>query len=344
MSFVMTDQEARAKRPHLYDGSLVVRDFAFVQTTPESRSSTTLVDEVPAVLETITAYVLRWDTPVLATRRDGYGKAVVERNAYARGALDDWLAEHDAGEVEMCHNHEGALIGRWTEFQADAFGLMGTAQLFDTTAGRAALQEALSSGEPAMSCRTRFGNDEATVEEDEVGCYRLVHRMSLEEAGPVDHPADPGARMLYVGNRWVGEDFDPERIVLEALPVDELAAEIRTFVGDEFAERLDEARFAAARQREHDEDQAARLTRCVLAIRTARQDAERKWSYYKDRLGSLDEYRAAEVECDEHEAWLEEQVSTVDFRALTAGLPPRIPLHARMMTDVRRRALPVGRW
>lgn len=343
MNYVMTAEEARAARPHLYEERTFVRDYPFALDGSAARSSVALDDE-PAILETITGYVLRWREPVKATRVDGDGRSFTERNAYDRHALDEWLAEHDPAEARMCFNHVGEEIGRWTDFRADEFGLLGQAEVYDTPAGAEALREALAGGEPAMSCRCRFSLDDATVEEDDEGAFRLVRRMSLEEAGPVDEPADPGARMTYIGNVWVGRDFDPEQAVLEALSVEDLMAEIRDFVGDEFAAMLDEARFAAARQREIDEDQAGRLTRCVAAIRAARQDVDRKWSYYRDRLGTLDELREAEAVCDQHEEWLAEEVSPSDYRALLAGLPPRIPLHARLLADTRRRALPAGRW
>lgn len=84
-------------------------------------------------------------------------------------------------------------------------------------------------------------------------------------------------------------------------------------------------------------DLTRRIDTCVSMLKAARRKADLVWSYYSRGQASLDEYRDAEAEADEHDVWLRANTLNDTYRLLIATVPPKISLTRRMLADATRR-------
>lgn len=329
MSYVMTAEEARAARPHLF-GQTFVRDYPFAFDGSEARSA--LLDGEPVsrslaaqhLEHLVEAYAVRWDAPSLGRLTDGSPCWQVFR----RGAFRNQIEADEMVGVPIVVNH-GFLpdtdyrsdllaepIGDLVYVEDDEIGLR-TISLYrgDSPLADAAIKAMQSGDLTAYSLHADIRIAEPTGEEIEgIPVYELMVAR-LRECGPTQQPADEDAVIVSAGG-----------VLLED-------------VRDDF-EHWD----AELRDARESREQVDRVHRCVRVLREARTRADRVWGYYRDRIASLDEFAEAEAECDRHEAWLRDAVTPEAYRGLIADLPPRISLQRRMLLDVRHRTLPQERW
>ena len=315
------------------DARTIERDFPF-HLVGETRSATPTPDALEALIGgRVSGYLLRWDVPVAGTVVDADGNDRIERNAYARGSFDQWLASTAPSVVVVQANHTGAILGRWETLTADAAGLYGTAMVFATPDGYRALADIRSGDLWGLSPRATFIDADVTVEHDADGPYRLIHRSTLREAGPVDDPADAGALIDAVD----GDPLGTRSGDLERATLGELLEELEAVTGVTREDMRWDARIARSRKEADTDEQVRRVERCVSLLKAARRNADYLYGTYRCGLASWDEFKQADAEADRHDAWLRRHTFADTYRQLVAGMPAKPTLTQRMLGDALRR-------
>lgn len=308
---VMSYEEARAKRPHLFEGrDGEWRDFEFRVVSSAQDNRSTAIEALPRSIE---GYVCRWGIPVHSTRLDSAtGRRYVERIAYARDSLDAWLASHRPSDAFVQRNHEGPVLGRWVSLAADAVGLRGRAELAADATAHDALTEIRTGRIAGLSSAMLFTNADTTIEHDADGPYRLVHRMSMSEAGPVDEPADDECRIEWLGNQWLGHDLEPRDFSHAPRPdecdgnLDSFMRHLESLTGVRAQDVLDKAEFARYRRAEAADEWTRRTDRIASALKAAREKALSDYGWWRrgtfadERDGA--EYRMSKAAAERVEA------------------------------------------
>jgi phage head maturation protease len=277
---------------------------------------------------TIDGIVCRLGRPVTASS-SGTGAPGL-RVSYAPGAFDGWLTTVLPAAVVVQLDHQSVILGRWRDFRIVGDALVGTAELWNTPHGTSVMNRVARGEIKALSSSVLFIAADTTNERDAEGEYVLVHRATVQEAGPSVDPADPGARITAF------ELFDPAAADSrsEATPDD-----VDAMIEAQRSAYLEERRLARLGEPERVAEQVARIDRCASALRRARMQADVMWRSRTDRLGgayTLAECRAADDAAAAIDADLRAMAGLDVYRILTADMPAAVPPQRRMLADAAR--------
>ena len=128
-----------------------------------------------------------------------YGNEDVVGDVIQQGALDDFIADFNAGEVmlRMLFQHDrAAIIGQWTELRSDEFGVYAVGEIFTDVSLGADIATLIRRG-VLNSFSIGFMFDENGFEMRRDG-GRLFTEISLVETSVVDVPANPQARITNI--------------------------------------------------------------------------------------------------------------------------------------------------
>lgn len=129
-----------------------------------------------------------------------------------KGAFKKTITESKKS-VKVMYNHKN-LIGKPIEMYEDSVGLATVSEIAETTQGEDILTLAKGGFLTEMSIQFNIPQHKSTTEADGI---RHIKEIKLFEYGPVDFPANNGARILDVksirdqileGNRYSLKDID----------------------------------------------------------------------------------------------------------------------------------------